>query len=511
MSGIEISKRLVFANALSSILRKVLVAGVLVWVTQLYVRRLDPAELALLTLTGSLMVAFPLIPSMFAAGLRRYITDAYARGAVQEVTGIVSTMAPVLWVAAGATAVLGGICALFIEALLDLDPELVGKARLMFALTMLSMALRFAAAPFGLGFDLKQRFALRNAIGLGAEVFKTLLLIWLLSIRIDVLWIVVANTLATVIELAVTTVLSRRFVPALRIERGARRPGTLGKLVNFGGWSVVIQIALIVRDSADALILKHLANDVEVNNFGIGSKPDWHVRSTYIEATANAQPAMTAFNALGQQDRLRRAFFRLSRYSLWALVFVCLPLIVYREEAVRLYIREQAAVYTTIGTVMALLLARALVIFPNTLIGMIAAAKAEVRAVAWRSAVMSASNLLLTLYLVGALGMGAVGSALGTLSVTAIGAPLLNWSLAFRLTGTRWPEWLREVYLPGLVPLALAAPVWLGLWRWAPPQSWTALGLHFAAGWLVYLAALPLALRPEDRADLRALMARLGW
>ena len=509
MSGIEISKRLVLANALSSILRKVLVAGVLVWVTQIYVRRLDPAEYALLFVTGSLMVAFPLIPSMFAAGLRRYITDAYARHDEREVTGIVSTMAPVLWLAAGATLLLGGICAWFIDMLLEIQPADVGKARLMFALMMLTMALRFAAAPFGLGFDLKQRFALRNAIGLGAEVFKTLFLIYLLSISVNVLWIVVANTAATVLELALTTVISRRLVPALRIERGARRPGTIGKLVNFGGWSVVIQIALIVRDSSDVIVLKHLASDVEVNNFGIGSSPDRHVRSTYIEATANAQPAITAFNALGEEDRLRRTFFRLSRYSLWTLAFVSLPLIIYRAEAVGLYIGEAEAVSAaSVAAVMALLLARAVVIFPNTLIGMIAAAKAEVRAVAWRSAAMSATNLFLTLYLVGSLHLGAVGSALATLAVTAVGAPLLNWSLAFRLTGSRWPDWLRQTYLPGLVPLALAAPVWIALRHWAPPASWGSLGLHFAAGWLVYLAALSMALRPEDRADLGALWAR---
>jgi hypothetical protein len=115
--------------------------------------------------------------------------------------------------------------------------------------------------------------------------------------------------------------------------------------------------------------------------------------------------------------------------------------------------------------------------------------------------------LLLTLYLVGSLHMGAIGSALATLAVTAVGAPLLNWSLAFRLTGSRWPDWLRETYLPGLLPMAVAAPVWIALRHWAPPASWLALGLHFAAGWLVYLAALPLALRPEDRSDLGALWA----
>jgi O-antigen/teichoic acid export membrane protein len=508
MSGIEISKRLVLANALSSILRKVLVLGVLVWVHQLYIKRLAPEEYALLPVTAILLLAFPLIPNMFAAGLRRYVTDAYARGDERRVTGIVSTMAPVLWLAAGGTALLGGVCALFIDSVIELQPEQVGKARAMFALMMLAMALRFAAAPFGLGFDLNQRFALRNALGLAAEVFKALLLVCLVTISIDVLWIVVANTAATVLELAATTVISQRLVPALRLERGAFRRETIGELLSFGGWSVVIQIALIVRDSADVFILNRLSSPVEVNNFYIGSIPDRHIRNTYIEATANAQPVITAFNALDQDERLRRAFFRLSRYSLWSLACVCLPLILYREEALGLYIGEREIVYASAATVMALLLARAVVIFPNTLIGMIAAAKAQVRSVAWRSAVMSAANLLLTLYLVGSRGMGAIGSALATLAVTAVGAPLLNWSLAFRLTGSRWPDWLRETYVPGLVPLALAAPVWIALRHGSPPASWGALGLHFGAGWLVYLAALALALRPEDRADLRAFWAR---
>lgn len=508
--GIEISKRLVLVNTLSSIARRAIVVGVLVWVQQLFIRRVDVAEYALLSVTNALVVVLPLIPSMFSAGLRRFATDAYARRDEAQVTRIVSTMAPVLWLVAGLTALVGLVLAAGIGLIFEQIPdELVPKAQLMFGLLVLGMALRFAAAPFGLGFDLRQRFVLRNGIGLACEVFKMLLLIALISWRVDVVWVAVSNFATTVVELIVTTAVSMRLVRALRLRLQEFRREIVGQLVHFGGWSLVIQVSLIVRDYADVYVLGTLSSLAELNSFTIGSIPDRQVRQTYVEATSSALPAITAMNSTGQDERLRSAFFRLTRISLWVLLALALPLIVYRDEVVGLYIGEREAVYSTVAVVMALLLSRVIVIFPNTLLGMVAAAKAQVKPVALQAAAMSAANLLLTLYLVGVRGMGAVGSALGTVIVTLIGAPLLNWTLAMRLTGARMTDWLRATFLPGLVPGLLAGPAWYLLWRAAPPDGWLALAAHVAAGGAVYLLGLALALRPQDRADLAAAWTRI--
>lgn len=511
--GIEISKRLVLINTLSSLARKAIVVGVLLWVQRLFITRVPAEEYMLLSITNALVIVLPLIPSMFSAGLRRFATDAYARRDERQVTRIVSTMAPVLWLVAAATALVGLLLIPLIGRIFDdIPPGLLPKAHLMFGLLVLGMALRFAVAPFGLGFDLKQRFVLRNGIGLACEVFKLLLLIALISYSVDVIWVAVSNFAAGLVEMAVTTSVSMRLVRALRLRLGEFRREIVGELVHFGGWSLLIQISLIVRDQADVFVLGALSTPIELNNFYIGSLPDRQVRQTYVEATASALPAITAMNSTGQNERLRGSFFRLTRYSLWVLMGLALPLIVYRDEVVGLYIGEKEAVYSSVAVVMALLLARVVVIFPNTLLGMVAAAKAQVRPVALQAAAMSAANLLLTLYLVGARGMGAIGSALATLVVTLIGAPLLNWTLAMRLTGSRMGDWLRATFLPGLVPAALAGPVWYLLRSYAPPSGWLALAGQVAVGIAVYALGLAFALRPQDRSDLTAAWARIrSW
>lgn len=507
--GIEISKRLVFVNSVSAIVRKLLVVGVLLWVQQLFIRRVPAEEYMLLSTTNALFAVLPLIPSMFTAGLRRFATDAYARRDEVQVTRLVSTMAPVLVVVAALAAAVGIVLTLLIDRIYVIDPAFVEKARLMFAMLVAGMALRFVATPFQLGFDLRQKFVLRNVIGLGGEAFKVLLLVALISHSVDVLWVAVANLATVVVELTVTTVVSMRLVRALRVRRGLFHRPLVGELVHFGGWSLVIQIALLIREQADDWILNRYAGFVEQNNFAIGAMPDRHVRQTYVETTASALPVVTAMNATGQHERLRSTFFRLTRYSFWVLALLSVPLIVYRDEVVPLYIGEKEAVYSSVALVMALLLSRVIVIFPNTLLGMVAAAQAQVKPVALRSIAVSGANLALTLYLVGVRGMGAVGSALATLAVTLIGAPLLNWTLAMRLTGSRMTDWLRATFLPGLVPSLAAGPTWLLLRQLSPPTSWLALAWQFAVGAAVYLAALALCLRPEDRADLASVWRRL--
>ena len=158
---------------------------------------------------------------------------------------------------------------------------------------------------------------------------------------------------------------------------------------------------------------------------------------------------------------------------------------------------------------MGLLLARVVIIFPNSILGMVAVAKEEVRAVAWRGALISAVNLVLTVYLVGRRDMGAVGSALATFLVTIAGSPLLYWSLGLRLTGTNWSTWFRKTVAPGLVPLLCALPAWFAWHAGVGVERWLSAAMGTAVGGFVYVAALfGLAMRREERAQLRGYLQR---
>ena len=508
--GIEIDRRLAFVNSASSVARKVLVMTVMVWLNQYLLKHIPLEQYAIFPVLMAFLVFFPLATNLFTAGLRRYITDAYAKGDEDTVSRIISTMTPILAAAAGLVLASGLVAARYIDSLLEIAPGMEADARFMFTLLIAGAAFRVLVTHLGLGFHLRQRFLLRNLIGLAAEVFRTILLCALLfGVSVSVKWVVVAMVVTNVLELLIVTAVSFSLAPSLRYRIRPIQREVAAPLLSFGGWSFLTQISLMIRESADVMILNKLSTASQVTSFHLGTLVDTHVRHTYFEATGAVQPAVTAMNAQDQHARLRATYHRLCRYSLWAQLLPALPVIVFRDELVRFYLDDTAEVLSAAAVVMALLMARAVVIFPNAILGMIAAAKAEVKPVAIRACVISGANLALTFYLVGALQLGAIGSALSTLIVTVVGAPALFWPLGLRLTGSNFGDWFRESIRPGLIPGLVALPVWVAVRQVWPSTGWYSLGGAFLIGALVYgLALVWGAMGREERAELFAGLRR---
>ena len=509
-AGVEISKRLVLVNSISTALRRVVTIAVAFWLHQHLARRISPEEYSLYWVLIALMIFVPFLTLLFTSGLSRFVTEAYARGDVQRVGQVVSTMFPLLLAASAALVGLGLLFAWNIDSVLTLAPEHVGDARVMFALLVLGAALRMAAAPFELGFYVKQRFVLRNVIGTGAELLRVALLLVLLhALGSRVLWVVVSFFAANLLELVLAVALSRRMVPELRFRARDFRREIVKPITSFGGWSLVAHAATLIREAADPLILNKLGTAVDVSSFSLGSNVDRHLRQTIFGLSRNAHPAIVALDATGQKERQRRAYFRLGRYNLWLLLFVSLPLIIFRRELFELYLRERYSTYASAALVMALLFAKSLVLFPGTLISMLAEAQAKVRPLAVRGLLLQVANLALTIYLVGGLGMGAPGSALATLAVNVVGTPLLFWGFGLELTGARLGPWLRATAGRAIVPALLAIPVWISVRRFTSPETWMELGAAASAGCAVFAVAAFFCLSRDERRELGRLSARL--
>jgi len=468
-------------------------------------------ELAIYPVLMGAMLFFPLATTIFMSGLRRYVTAAYALGDEQRVTQLVSTIFRYLLLLATLMLVVGLLMSWKISSILTIDERFAQDAQIMFALLATVACLRVCLAPLSLGFDLRQKFLSRNLIGLGSEVLRLTILLALLSISPRVLWMVVATVAANLVEIFLALRVSMRLAPCLRVRFSEVRPEIAGPMFSFGGWAVLGRIGFLIRDASDPLILNELGTPTDVIAFHVGSMPDNQSRRIYLEAFSTLQPALTAMSATGQIERMRRVYYRFCRYAMWMMCFMAGSVLIMREELLRLYLPETSTKYTVAATVAALLLARALVIFPNSLIGMFSVAKAEIKPVALRAIFISCCNLALTFYLVGALELGAVGAALATLIVTFLGAPLLMWPLGLRLTDSKFSDWLGQSLLPGCIPLVFGLPLWIGARRWIEPDTWLELCYALAIGGLGYVLGIwLLAMRAEDRAELKKLRTKLG-
>jgi len=499
--GVEISKRLALINAAGSALALVLNMTVIVWLQQYLLKRVSTEEYSLLPVLASIMMLGPLLTIVLTSGLSRYITDAYARDDIDRVTQIVSTMFLLLCGAAAALMLCGVLVAWRIERILTIAPAQVLNARLMMFILVSSFAFRLVMLPFGAGLIVRQRFVLDDGIKFVGQILRAaLLLVFLSLLGPRVLWVVAATAIADVATLIASRSASMKLVPALRFRRSHVRWALATELVSFGGWAFVSQLGDTIRSSSDPIILNKLATSMDVTCFNLGSLPYQYTQELYIRVRKTLQPALIGMNAKVDAERIRNTYLRIGRYSLWSVLALVVPAIVYRHILISLYVGPR---YLVAGTVMAMLLGTQVISRGNTVAEMIAVAKAEIRGLGVRTAVIQLTNLALTLYFVGVMKLGAVGSALGTLTATLVLDPMLMWPLGFRLAATSLREWVKRTAVPGMLPAIASAPVFIVAAAVMRPMSWTALGVCTLLGEMAYGVVLVFCLQPEDRSDLK--------
>ncbi len=506
---VEISKRLVLINSAGSLLALGLNLTVLVWMQQYLLKRIGPEEYSLLPVLYSIMIFTPLLTTILTSPILRFVTEAYAAGDSARVTQIASTMFSILWTAGCLVVILGGVLTHHISALLAIAPEYLRDAKIMLMLLMLSLALRLAMSPFLVGLAVRQKFALVNLISTGGQLLRMgVLFILLTLVSPRVLWVIVATVSAGAIADIVTLALSLRALPCLRFRRGVASWPVARQLLSFGGWSTISAIALSITSSADAIILNRLGTALDVTCFYLGSLPLRFITMAGSVALAPLNPVLIAMHTQGQTQRLRGVFLKGGRWSLWSTLLVCVPLMTYGREIMSLYVGNE---YRLAGIVMPLLLLAFPIGQGVRMMFPLAEATAKIRILSLCLLGMSVFNLGLTLYLVGILKMGALGSALGTGVSTALFFPIFIWPLGLKIAQVDFVSCLKSSMLPGLLPATANLAALLALKASVPLDSWSNIIFCVSLGSVVYLCAICYGgLQPDDKNDLIRLKRALS-
>ncbi len=215
---------------------------------------------------------------------------------------------------------------------------------------------------------------------------------------------------------------------------------------------------------------------------------------------------MTALHATGNRERLQSVYLRGGRYATWLALFAAVPLFVYRRELISLY---TAGRYPGAAPVLGLLLVPVL-LSGNAMVHKVAFAIGNMRAVAVTGLLLQLVNVGLTLYLVGVMKMGAIGSALATCIVYTGGMLLITLPLGLRLSGARWRTWVAQTLIPGVIPALVAGTLWAVL-RWsASPDHWWLLAAQALCGALAYGGAVLFRLQPVEREELARVLRHAG-
>jgi O-antigen/teichoic acid export membrane protein len=504
---VEIKKGLVAKNSASFFVTYILNITVLVWLHQYLLRRVSIEEYSLYAVIAAVIAYAPLLEVMIVTGLIRYAVEAYAVGDQRRVTQIASSAFSILMILGPITLVCGLIFAWNIDHVLTVPKHLLMDARLMMALLMFSFSIRLMISPFWIGLHIRQKFVLNNLIRLGGEALRlTFLFILLFMISTKVLWVVVASVIGSLGSLTAMTLVSRHLVPALKFRRDEIKSEAKRKLIHFGLWNFVASSAFSIRNHADIIILNKLSTPLDVACFNLGRLCYRQPLLAWGMVRQSIFPVLTAMHATDRKESLRNTYLRGGRYALWIVLLIATPIIIFRNEIIRLYVGPE---YLLAASVILILLLAFPVELGNILVTPIARARGMIKPLAVRVIVIQSVNLVLTIILVGQLRMGAVGSALATLLIMLLFEPLLMWPLGFKLVDVRLERFLRETFFPGILPAVLYALLLIVL-RWlVQPSTWMNLLVCAAIGCVFYLASLyKFCLQSGDKKDLEKLLRR---
>ncbi len=497
MSKIVISKKLAFINSASAFFIRVLSISVLVWLQRFLLSTIDVDEYSLLPVLTSLIVFLPLFSGTLTNGLSRFVIEAYATGDNQRVTQITSSMSLLIFPFGLVILVAGGIFAWNVGNILTVSEHLIPDARLMMFLMVISFVLNTVMTPFLTGFHVKQKFVALNLIKLGQELLRfALLFLLLFGIGPKVLWLVVASFIADITSLCVKVTYSYRLVPSIRFRFSQRNWSVAKEVSSFGGWSILGQLANLIRLSANPIILNKLSTELEVACFHLGSMPTTQISQFLTVIQQPLNPQLTALYAMKRMDDLRKAYVRVNRYALLVVLLVAVPLMVFADELVILWVGSN---YSDAALVAILGLAVFPTLYANMLMGNIVIATGKIRQFAIFSLLIQIGNLLLTLYLVGEQHLGAVGAAFSNFVTMSFVFPVVMIPITLRLIDLKLSRFLRDTVIPGWLPGIAAVFVALSLKYFLQPDTILWLILSGVIITSVYvLTALRFSLTEED-------------
>jgi hypothetical protein len=192
-------------------------------------------------------------------------------------------------------------------------------------------------------------------------------------------------------------------------------------------------------------------------------------------------------------------------------LFVATPLIAFRQQLWSQYLGSKLEVYSSVPTVMVLLLVRYWIECPISCLGMAAYATDRLRTLSLQVIGWSISNVVITIYFVYFRHMGAIGSALGTLISVLLWYPLVT-KFGLDLLGLKFAPWFRAAVWRGIVPSIVAGSFAWGWNHWMQPESIPELLFATAIVGAVYILAILLfCLDEEENRQLRYLFAKLSW
>lgn len=344
------------------------------------------------------------------------------------------------------------------QKLFNLSEGVATQARYGLWLLAIWAVVRTPLALYGSGLIATQNLAAANLIGILGNVARLILSLILVSARMGLLGLVLANIAAEFFTVLAQRIWFRHKFPEWHFGWGLPDRQLFKAMFRFGAQAMFIQVAVQAVLRSDGIVIGYLRGAVAVSIYYTTQMPTLIGYTIVNRLTENAMPAINELYARGEKDHLRDIFLRLSRYTLILVVLLLIGFLLFNKLVVTLWVGEAQYAGNSTNTALTLF---AVMIAAGYVGNAFVMAKGRIRTLSYLSLGESIIHLTLAFWLGHYWGLA--GVAWGSVIAHIPTFFYLQWR-GQQIVGVNGLMFLKRVLIPLAIPsmiLLLFQFIWL--------------------------------------------------
>jgi O-antigen/teichoic acid export membrane protein len=451
------------------------------------IRSLGDARYGVWCVVESVLAYFTLFDLGIAACLVRFVARRHATGERDELNKLVSACLGLFVLAAGCVLLVGGALVPFVGAGLERKLGEPGDVTPFMLLMLANLAVTLPLSVFPSILDGVQRFGAKSAVRLVCLALRVGGIVWVMETRPGLFPLAVVYTAVNLLEHGLMALLAFRFLPGLRLSYGLIDRATLREVKGYSVDAFLAMLAGRITVQTGAIVVGGFLTVAAAAHYALAARLVELAKNLLRSATTTLTPAVSAREATGDLDGVRRVLLTGTRCVLYIVLPIHLGLLFFGRPFLARWVggaQYAEWCYPAVAVLSATLtIGVAQSVAARILYGM-----GNLHLFARLALVEAGANLALSLALVGPFGL--VGVAV------AVAAPNVLFCLfvigyACRTLNVGVGRYLLAAWAKPLCAACVPAAVW---WFVTPVEAgWLAISAGLATGLVPYTAAVGVA------------------
>lgn len=336
----ENNKRIV-KNTMFLYVRMVITMGLSFFVTRIVLDKLGVSDYGIYNVVGGFVSLFTILNNILQTGTRRFIALRIGEGNFLKLKNTFSTAIVIHLIIAGVVFVLLETIGLWLlNTQLNFEESRIVAANWVYQISIIGTILTITQTPYTAAVTAHEKFNMYAYMSIFEIVAIIIMLYLLIVIPGDklIIYSIILLFISTINLLAYRVYCINRFKEcsiSLHIDKTIFK-----EMISFSGWSTLGQLSVMLNSSGVSVLINIFFSTVVNAARGLAGTVDATINQLVNGFTIAAEPQLVKYYGAGDKKHFEALIFNVSRYTLFLLSIIIVPLLLEIDYVLKLWLNE---------------------------------------------------------------------------------------------------------------------------------------------------------------------------